>query len=336
MEFMKALFSVLAGMTFLSLTACDWSPNLPANDPKLLYLEKYHPQLKTLRDGVAYQIIWFDKNKERLDALCNRFESQDSRRMVLEKIDLLGHERTRLKEQILRIDAEAEKGIALCAFNEIDGGGTRVTALDELTKETQARLIAAQQANALANLTYKTGVRLTADEGNVPRAVPVVSPARQLPPQPIAASDSTASIPPVRDTNCVAADLVTLEGREFRNCRLTGRCALISWEPGEVVLVPVLTNGDVLPKTEVVVSCRGRVQIQQSLSGRWGGSTLVGASVVDLVEASEFMIKSVQRTAGKLRIQCERQTDIVWNDPPSNARPLRPLLPNRSTAVVLN
>lgn len=169
---MKILLKVFVVGLVLTLSACKESVSLNKNHPINTFLEQNQPLLKSLRDSAAYQVLELDNNINDLKKLSRSFNDVDSKNMVYQKLDMLEFQRNRLFDQIKRIDAEAEKGIALHKINQIDGGGTASVSYSELINETQRRIATAKQINTNTNREYKTGVQIS-DDNNPPKAIVV-------------------------------------------------------------------------------------------------------------------------------------------------------------------
>lgn len=138
----------------MMFTACEQSPDLPSNDVRIRYLEMNLPQLKNLRDQIAFQIKTCKSNIDHLGDVRGSFNQEASIKMVDVKIQAIRQQQLQLNQQLQRIDTEAERGIALKEFNTIDGGGERRKEIDALTAESQQRVAMAIKMNETIDGMY--------------------------------------------------------------------------------------------------------------------------------------------------------------------------------------
>lgn len=117
-----------------ALCACEKSPLLPEKDPRIEFLRDYYPHLRVLRDQVATDIVFCRDYSEKLTKLRSTFEQPESREVIDMKLLVLREQSALLEKHLNQIDAEAEKGIARKTINDIDGGGTRLPSLNQLSE----------------------------------------------------------------------------------------------------------------------------------------------------------------------------------------------------------
>lgn len=101
------------------------------------FLSEFNPALKVLRDQLVAEISTLDGHVQRLENIRSSFSQEGSRAFVTQRIETLQVQRQNLKQQLDRIDVEAEKGVALREFNKMDGGG--------IASEENAKLAAGAQ-----------------------------------------------------------------------------------------------------------------------------------------------------------------------------------------------
>lgn len=153
---------------FLVLGACSRkSPNLESHDPKSVFLEQNFPKAKVVRDEIAAQINNTNVNIGNLVLLKRKFTQQEAINIVQQKINHLCGQRDTLWHHLNKIDNELEKGMAMQAFNNIDGGGVRALDLQQTLSEAQA---CTHQAR---NINSRVSQEMGYSSLEVPRAVPV-------------------------------------------------------------------------------------------------------------------------------------------------------------------
>lgn len=166
---MKTLAAIICTSVFL--VGCERSPIIKSSDPKHSYMEQNLPQVKNVREQVAFQIVQCNVNISNLNRLWRQFTQPDSRKVVEEKLKQVEAQKQCLWEQLDRIDAEVEKGIALQSFNKIDGGGTREEFFNEMVKNAYRSVNSARAVNGRVTQLY--GGSLTAQSEVPPRAIVV-------------------------------------------------------------------------------------------------------------------------------------------------------------------
>lgn len=162
---MKIVQTLLAAV-LLSVAACQPSPVLSPDNQINVFLEQNHPLLKSLRDSVAGQIIETRSNIHQLYELSRSFTGQESKDIVMQRIQHQISIRDQLWIQLSRIDTEAEKGIALNYFNRVDGGGLNSQDLETLMRDIQYRISKIREVNNQCSISYNTVTP--------PKAVPVL------------------------------------------------------------------------------------------------------------------------------------------------------------------
>lgn len=131
------------------------------------YLREYHSQLKVVREELVEQMELNRRNRDRLSELLTLLVQDDAKVIVNDKLRILGSQEGVLKEQIRRIDNEAEKGLVVRAIHKLDGGGVVPDTLKELTIES-SRLVASTRALITqVNGFYNTGCRVPSTEAPV-------------------------------------------------------------------------------------------------------------------------------------------------------------------------
>ena len=109
------------------------------NEAKNVYMEQTLPQIKKVREQIVFQMKTCDENVVKLHNLKGTFEHQESREFVQSKITQIEKQKQAMREHLVKIDAQVEKGMALQLFNSIDGGGLHNEELDKITQEAQKR-----------------------------------------------------------------------------------------------------------------------------------------------------------------------------------------------------
>lgn len=137
----------VAACCAIMMTSCVPVPQQVKSDARVEYLESSYPQLKNLRDQMMFQLNTGAANINHLTKLRDSFTQASSKQMVNDKIAVVKQQQNQLMEQLKRIDAEAERGIALKEFNVIDGGGERKDEINDLTKESENRVKSANKLN---------------------------------------------------------------------------------------------------------------------------------------------------------------------------------------------
>lgn len=100
------------------------------------HLGRYFPELKIMRQQLAAQFDSCNSRITELERLRKKLRKPDALALVGEKIRSLEKEKERLSTQIDRIDSETETGMALMAFERVDGGGMRALRLQEILEES--------------------------------------------------------------------------------------------------------------------------------------------------------------------------------------------------------
>lgn len=159
----------LAGLIVLLCTACEKSPILPEKDPRIEFLRDYYPHLRVLREQVAADILFCRDYSTRLSKLRSTFDQEESKKVIDMKLFVLKEQCALLEKHLNQIDAEAEKGIARKTINDIDGGGTRLPSLAQLSERCTA---AVQKTRRLsAEMQRENYPEKLPDQ--VPRVIPV-------------------------------------------------------------------------------------------------------------------------------------------------------------------
>lgn len=145
------------------LNACSLSYRLDDDDPKNIFLERNFPKVKTARDDIAFQIDNTNVNIGNLIKLKRTFKQEESKKVVQHKINQLSAQRDALKTYLNKIDVELEKGMAMQAINDIDGGGLRIIDLNLIIEDADIYIRQARDTND----------RISREYNGVVRAVPV-------------------------------------------------------------------------------------------------------------------------------------------------------------------
>jgi hypothetical protein len=172
---MKGVFLLhllFGGMVALLFAACEKSPILPEKDARMEFLRDYYPHLKVLREQVAADILFCRDYSSKLSKLRSTFHQEESKKVIDLKLFVLKEQCARLEKHLNQIDTEAEKGIARKTINDIDGGGTRLPALDQLSERCTE---AVQKTRRLsAEMQRENFLEKLPDQ--VPRVIPVNAP----------------------------------------------------------------------------------------------------------------------------------------------------------------
>lgn len=132
--------ALLAGGWF----AMDWYQQRPhrekASAEKASFLEEFNPQLKSVHDKLQAELSSCESNIKNLKGMARSFNQPGAKAAVEGKIQLFEGKAQSLRSQLNRIEEEAEKGVALRTFNQIDGGGMVDQDVSELLKDSQAVL----------------------------------------------------------------------------------------------------------------------------------------------------------------------------------------------------
>jgi TonB family protein len=110
------------------------------------YLLRYNPQLKNLRDKLAEESRACQNVINSLESMMLGFQREASKKMVQEKVNELKKIRDQLVAHFDHADEEAEKGVALLKFNQIDGGGLAAQDISQLLRDSQPILKLSQSA----------------------------------------------------------------------------------------------------------------------------------------------------------------------------------------------
>jgi hypothetical protein len=169
-------FVVACVFSYVLITSC-WKDVNPAklDEVKTAYIEQNLPQIKVVREQAVYQINTCNKNIETLEKLKSSFEKQESKAFVQKKIEQIAKQCNELKEHVNKIDTEVEKGLALQAFNSIDGGGIRHEEILQIADEARVSINNAQKANS--NIANEYGIKV--EEQLPPKAIPVEIPKQE-------------------------------------------------------------------------------------------------------------------------------------------------------------
>lgn len=120
-RFPALLLATCAIVAALLLGACKEKAERAAQKEK--FLTEFNPQLKLVREQLLSEMATMDANITALKKLRSGFSEKDSKQFVTEKINHADAQRQKLKEQLGRLEAEVEKGLALRELNKLDGGG---------------------------------------------------------------------------------------------------------------------------------------------------------------------------------------------------------------------
>lgn len=146
-RFSGVLLATCAVGAALLLGACKEKAERAAEKEK--FLTEFNPQLKLVREQLLSEIAIMDANIARLKKLRSGFSEKDSKQFVTEKINDADAQRQKLKEQLSRLEAEVEKGLALRELNKLDGGGKVAEEAEQLLADANKSL---REAREVTNL----------------------------------------------------------------------------------------------------------------------------------------------------------------------------------------
>ena len=134
------ILALLAGGWF----AIDWFNQRPHRErveaEKASFLKEVNPQLKSVYDKLQAELSSCEASIANLRGMARSFNQQGAKAAVESKIRMFEGKAESLRSQLNRIEEEAEKGVALRTFNQIDGGGMVDQDIAELLKDSQAVL----------------------------------------------------------------------------------------------------------------------------------------------------------------------------------------------------
>ena len=107
---------------------------------KASFLEEFSPQLKTVHDKLLGELNSCEANIKNLKGMARSFNQPGAKAAVENKIQLFEGKAESIRRQLNQIEEEAEKGVALRTFNQIDGGGMVDQDVSELLKNSQSVL----------------------------------------------------------------------------------------------------------------------------------------------------------------------------------------------------
>jgi hypothetical protein len=124
--------------------AWDWYSQRPHRErvvaEKASFMKEFNPQLKSLHDKLQAELDSCEANLKNLKGLARSFNQPNAKAAVEGKIRVFEGKAESLRGQLNRIEEEAEKGVALRTFNQIDGGGMVDQDMSELLKDSQSVL----------------------------------------------------------------------------------------------------------------------------------------------------------------------------------------------------
>lgn len=173
---------------------------------KASFLKEFSPQLKTVHDKLRAELNSCEANIKNLKGMARSFNQPGAKAAVEGKIQLFEGKAQSLRSQLNRIEEEAEKGVALRTFNQIDGGGMVDQDVSELLKDSQAVL--GDAATARKQMATELG-QPSLDEGGLP-ARPAKPYERSSPKESYVTKEATriSDQPPVAATP-IASEIVT-------------------------------------------------------------------------------------------------------------------------------
>lgn len=186
----------LAACLLVSFAACDNNSKFDLNEAKTSYMEQTLPQVKKTRDQVVFQIKVCNENIDKLDKLKDSFQKQESKALVQSKIDQIVVQKKNLTEHVNKIDTEVEKGLALQAFNTIDGGGIRHEELKQITQDAQKSVSNAQTVNSSIAKEYGASTVDILPPKAIP-VEPVIPKAEKVIPKQVIVQEVQQTQPPV-------------------------------------------------------------------------------------------------------------------------------------------
>lgn len=137
-----------AGICLTMTAGCDMAKSRKeVAAMKEEFLTQYNPRAKVARDQLLAEQRVCEENIAKLERLRRGFEQEASRNFVDRKLQDLEQERQNIINQLRSIDAEVEQGLALKEFNAVDGGGKRVSDMDELLDKADDTVSKARQMN---------------------------------------------------------------------------------------------------------------------------------------------------------------------------------------------
>jgi hypothetical protein len=172
MRRISLLHLLFVGMAAFLFAACEKSPILPEKDARMEFLRNYYPHLRALREQVAADILFCRNYSSKLSKLRSTFDQEESKKVIDMKLFVLKEQCALLEKHLNQIDTEAEKGIARKTINDIDGGGTRLPALSQLSE----RCTEAVQKTRRLSAEMQRDHLLEKLPDQVPRVVPVNAP----------------------------------------------------------------------------------------------------------------------------------------------------------------
>jgi len=133
--------------------AWDWYSQRPHRErvvaEKASFMKEFNPQLKSLHDKLQAELDSCEANLKNLKGLARSFNQPNAKAAVEGKIRIFEGKAESLRGQLNRIEEEAEKGVALRTFNQIDGGGMVDQDMSQLLKDSQSVLRDAGAARKL-------------------------------------------------------------------------------------------------------------------------------------------------------------------------------------------
>lgn len=124
--------------------AMDWYNQRPHRErvetEKASFLKEFNPQLKSVYDKLQAELNSCEANIANLKGMARSFNQSGAKAAVESKIQLFEGKAESIRRQLNQIEEEAEKGVALRTFNQIDGGGMVDQDVSELLKNSQSVL----------------------------------------------------------------------------------------------------------------------------------------------------------------------------------------------------
>jgi hypothetical protein len=138
------LILIIAALLSGGWFAWDWYSQRPHRErvvaEKASFMKEFNPQLKSLHDKLQAELDSCEANLKNLKGLARSFNQPNAKAAVEGKIRIFEGKAESLRGQLNRIEEEAEKGVALRTFNQIDGGGMVDQDMSELLKDSQSVL----------------------------------------------------------------------------------------------------------------------------------------------------------------------------------------------------
>jgi hypothetical protein len=138
------LILIIAALLSGGWFAWDWYSQRPHRErvvaEKASFMKEFNPQLKSLHDKLQAELDSCEANLKNLKGLARSFNQPNAKAAVEGKIRVFEGKAESLRGQLNRIEEEAEKGVALRTFNQIDGGGMVDQDMSELLKDSQSVL----------------------------------------------------------------------------------------------------------------------------------------------------------------------------------------------------